>query len=105
MPVIGTGIMAIGIVLVWLALQAYIIDAFGIYAASAIAANAFIRSAMGAFIPLAGPPLYNAIGLGWGNSRKSLFLFLSLLTFSSWIHCNGHDAHSLAILQIRRTTP
>ena len=71
---IGTGTMAIGIVMVWLSVQAYIIDAFGIYAASAIATNTFIRSTMGAFIPLAGPPLYAAIGLGWGNTRKFVIL-------------------------------
>ena len=76
-PVIGTGTMAIGIVMAWLACSAYIIDAFGIYAASAVAANTFIRSVMAAFIPLAGPPLFAALGLGWGNTRKFV-MFKSL---------------------------
>jgi len=59
----------------------YTIEAFGFYAASAIASlylphvmttyltyRTFFRSIMGTFLPLAGPPLYNNLGLGWGNS-------------------------------------
>ena len=28
----------------------------------------FFRSILGTFLPLAGPPLYTSLGLGWGNS-------------------------------------
>jgi len=28
----------------------------------------FFRSVIGTFLPLAGPPLYQNLGLGWGNS-------------------------------------
>lgn len=38
------------------------------YAYSALAANAVLRSVMGAVIPLAGEKMYNTLGLGWGNS-------------------------------------
>lgn len=38
------------------------------YAASAIAANTELRSLVGAFLPLAGTPMYDSLGLGWGNS-------------------------------------
>lgn len=38
------------------------------YAASAIAANTELRSLVGALLPLAGPPMYQSLGLGWGNS-------------------------------------
>lgn len=48
--------------------QAYLVDAFTEHAASALAANALWRSIVGALIPLAGLPMYDALGLGWGNS-------------------------------------
>jgi hypothetical protein len=49
-------------------IQTYLIDAFTIHAASAIAANTVIRSLCGALLPLAGPKMYATLGLGWGNS-------------------------------------
>ncbi len=55
--------------------QIYLVDAFGPYAASALAANALLRSLFGTFLPLAGPKMYESMGLGWGNS---LLGFLAL---------------------------
>jgi hypothetical protein len=49
-------------------ISSYLIDAFTIHAASAIAANTVLRSLLGALLPLAGPSMYEALGLGWGNS-------------------------------------
>ncbi|MCJ1246989.1 hypothetical protein MMC30_004200 [Trapelia coarctata] len=49
-------------------IQTYLIDAFTIHAASAIAANTVLRSLAGALLPLAGPKMYATLGLGWGNS-------------------------------------
>jgi hypothetical protein len=49
-------------------ISTYIVDAFTMYSASALAANTILRSLFGAFLPLAGPALYEALGLGWGNS-------------------------------------
>lgn len=47
----------------------YLIDTFGAAAAaSAIAANTVLRSIAGTFLPLAGPRMYQTLGLGWGNS-------------------------------------
>lgn len=49
--------------------QTYLVDVFGSEAAaSALAANTLLRSLFGAFLPLAGPPLYQKLKLGWGNS-------------------------------------
>lgn len=55
--------------------QQYLIDAFTIYAASAVAANTVLRSIVGGLLPLAGLNMYDALGLGWGNS---LLAFISL---------------------------
>lgn len=55
----------------------YLVDAFTIYAASAMAANTVFRSLAGAILPLAGPKMYEALGLGWGNSLLG-FIALAL---------------------------
>lgn len=44
------------------------VDAFTEYAASATAANAVMRAVVGAALPLAGPKMYSALGIDWGNS-------------------------------------
>ena len=46
----------------------YLVDAFTIHAASALAANTVLRSIAGALLHLAGPKMYAKLGLGWGNS-------------------------------------
>jgi hypothetical protein len=56
-------------------IQTYLIDAFTKYAASATAAATILRSVLAALIPLAGQPMYDKLGVGWGNS---LLGFLAL---------------------------
>jgi len=64
-------------------IQTYLVDAFTIHAASAIAANTVLRSLVGAFLPLAGPKMYQTLGYGWGNS---LLAFIALLVSPvAWI--------------------
>lgn len=55
----------------------YLVDAFTIYAASAMAANTVFRSLAGALLPLAGRKMYETLGLGWGNSLLG-FIALAL---------------------------
>ncbi|KAG8157541.1 hypothetical protein KVR01_012583 [Diaporthe batatas] len=59
----GTGIMGL-----FLPITTYLVDCYPMYAAAAIAANTELRSLVGALLPLAGPPMYDTLGLGWGNS-------------------------------------
>ena len=59
----GFGIMGL-----FLPITTYLVDSYPMYAASAIAANVILRSVVGALLPLAGPPMYASLGLGWGNS-------------------------------------
>jgi hypothetical protein len=56
-------------------IMTYFVDAYTIYSASVIAANTVLRSLLGALLPLAGPSMYAALGLGWGNS---LLAFIAL---------------------------
>jgi hypothetical protein len=58
----------IGNIAVFMCITTYLIDAFTIYAASAMAANTAVRCMMGALLPLAGQSMYQSMGLGWGNS-------------------------------------
>ncbi|KAK1139915.1 hypothetical protein N8T08_011076 [Aspergillus melleus] len=67
-PIIGTSFVGFGIMCVQLSVQLYLVDGFSYYAASAVAANLAIKCTFGTVIPLAGAPLYDTLGLGWGNS-------------------------------------
>lgn len=76
MPIIGTGFVGLGMLGSFMPISTYLVDAFTIHAASAMAANTVLRSLVGAFLPLAGPKLYKTLGYGWGNS---LLGFIALL--------------------------
>lgn len=67
-PIIGTGILGIGLILTTVPVITYVVDLFGQHAASAIAASIVIQNTSGALFPLAGPALYKRIGYGWGNT-------------------------------------
>lgn len=67
-PIIGTGMVGLGLLATFMPIQTYLVDAFTIYAASALAANTVLRSLIGALLPLAGQKMYATLGLGWGNS-------------------------------------
>jgi hypothetical protein len=46
----------------------YLIQAYGDFAASALAGNALVRSVMGAVLPLAGAKLYHTLGSRWAGT-------------------------------------
>ena len=62
-------------VIIFNTVQNYFIDSFEKYAASAIAAGAFLRSVVGGIVPLFVPKMFNSLGYGWG---LSVFGFMSL---------------------------
>jgi len=67
-PVGATSLVGFGFVAVSLSSSSYIVDAFGLYAASATAATTCLRNVASAALPLAGPPLFGSLGLGWGTT-------------------------------------
>lgn len=96
-PILGTGVFGIGLMTVFVSdtiylllerpiirfltrrqstVNFYLVDSYLIYSASATAANAVMRSFIGSVIPLAGPSMYSALGVGWGNS---LLAFVALV--------------------------
>lgn len=82
-PIVGTSFVGFGLLATFMPIQTYLVDAFQIHAASAIAANTVLRRWLGAFLPLAGPSIYAVLGLGWGNT---LLAFIALaLSPVSWI--------------------
>jgi MFS family permease len=67
-PIIALIPFGIGVMGIFAPLQTYMIDCFPRYAASAIAGMTALRCLFGALLPLAGPDMYESLGLGWGNS-------------------------------------
>jgi MFS family permease len=67
-PIIATGLLGMGQFSILMPIQTYLVDAFTVYAASATAAATVSRSLLGALLPLAGNPMYDALGIGWGTS-------------------------------------
>ncbi|KAK8042534.1 major facilitator superfamily transporter [Apiospora phragmitis] len=67
-PILGLAPLGVGMFGIYMAAQAYIIDAYPVYAASGLAAFSVVRSLVAAFLPLAGTDLFDHLGLGWGNS-------------------------------------
>ena len=82
-PIIGTAFVGVGLLATFMPVTTYLVDAFTIYAASAIAASTILRSLMGALLPLAGRKMYQTLGLGWGNSLLA-FIALAMCPMS-WI--------------------
>lgn len=74
-PFVGVLFLGLGMITVFMPVGTYLVDAFTIYAASAMAANTVLRSIGGALLPLCGRTMYEKLGLGWGNS---LLAFISL---------------------------
>ncbi|OJJ50296.1 hypothetical protein ASPZODRAFT_128914 [Penicilliopsis zonata CBS 506.65] len=75
-PILGTAVFGIGMMCVFIPANTYLVDSYLRYAASVTAANTALRSLLGAVLPLAGPAMYDALGVGWGNS---ILAFISLV--------------------------
>lgn len=69
-----------GMVLVFLGVMNYLIDAYTIFAASVLAANGIIRSLFGAVFPLFTTQMYHGIGIHWA-SMVPAFLAIACLPF------------------------
>ncbi|KDQ62917.1 hypothetical protein JAAARDRAFT_44005 [Jaapia argillacea MUCL 33604] len=74
-PLISGIPFGFGMVVIYFAANAYLIDAFPAYVASALAAKVVVRSGMGAAMPLFIVQMFHHLGNGWA---ASLLGFLSL---------------------------
>jgi hypothetical protein len=75
-PIIGSAVFAAGNFLVFVGVFTFFVDTYTLYAASALAANSFLRSSFAGAFPLFGLQMYNKLGYQWATS---LLAFLSLI--------------------------
>ena len=75
-PVLGLVGMGSGFFMIFQAALNYLVDTFQQYAASAVAANTFLRSCFAAGFPLVVGPMFHNIGVGPGSSITGGFAAL-----------------------------
>ncbi|PVI05589.1 MFS general substrate transporter [Periconia macrospinosa] len=75
-PCIGIGMLGTGFFMIFQAALNYLVDTFTLYAASAVAANTFLRSCFAGAFPLVVGPMYHNIGVGPGSSITGGFAAL-----------------------------
>ncbi|RAQ45546.1 MFS multidrug transporter [Aspergillus flavus] len=73
MPNIGIGIYALGLIMSYQCIQAYVLDCYAVYAASAMGALTILRSLLGFVLPILAPLIYRTLGYGWGSSLLALW--------------------------------
>lgn len=67
-PNIGAFLFGTGTIVSFQCMQTYMVDTYTRFAASALAAGAFLRSIAGFGFPLFAPYMYQSLKYGWGNS-------------------------------------
>ena len=67
----------------------YVVGSYGIYAASAMASNTVMRSAMGATLPLAGTAMYAKLGPNWAGALLG-FLQVAIIPIPLLFYKYGH---------------
>ncbi|KAK3937361.1 MFS general substrate transporter, partial [Diplogelasinospora grovesii] len=75
-PCIGLVMLGTGFFTIFQAALNYLVDTFQMYAASAVAANTFLRSCFACAFPLVVGPLYQNIGVGPGSTITGGFASL-----------------------------
>ncbi|RSL48609.1 hypothetical protein CEP53_009473 [Fusarium sp. AF-6] len=79
-PIIGAAIFGAGTLLVFSGIFTFLVDAYPQYAASALAANAFVRCAFAAAFPLFGNQMYEKLNYHWASSLLA-FLTVAMMPF------------------------
>ncbi|KAF2133721.1 MFS general substrate transporter [Dothidotthia symphoricarpi CBS 119687] len=75
----------------------YLASAYGIYAASALAGNAVLRSFVGGTLPLAGPAMYATLGPHWSATMLSLIEF-AMIPIPVVFYLYGHKIREKSTL-------
>ncbi|PYI09482.1 major facilitator superfamily protein [Aspergillus sclerotiicarbonarius CBS 121057] len=68
----GAGILGLGMVTAYICVQAYLVDAFEEFAASALAAAVVVRFVVAAGFSVVGFQLYRRLGYGWGSTLLAM---------------------------------
>ncbi|KAI9736545.1 MAG: hypothetical protein M1818_006056 [Claussenomyces sp. TS43310] len=80
LPIIGTGFFGMGVLLSFSGIFTFLVDAYPMYAASALAANTFVRCIFAGAFPLFGDQMYKKLGFQWASSLLG-FLMLAMVPF------------------------
>ena len=67
-PDVGIAVYSFGLLMGFLCIQAYILDCYPVYAASAMGAMTVLRALAGFALPIFAPDLYARLGYGWGST-------------------------------------
>jgi hypothetical protein len=87
-PIIAGAPFGFGMVIIFLAVTNYLIDAYTIFAASVLAANSVLRSLFGFAFPLFTKYMYENLGIHWASSVPA-FLALACLPAPFFLHKYG----------------
>ncbi|KAF1817125.1 major facilitator superfamily [Eremomyces bilateralis CBS 781.70] len=77
-----------GIMCIFLQSLNYLVDAYLMFAASAIAANTFLRSLAGAGFPLFATQMYNGMGIQWAGTMLGC-IAVALIPVPIWFYLRG----------------
>lgn len=73
LPILAGTLFGAGNTAVFIYGSSYLVGSYGVYAASALAGNAVLRSTLGGVLPLAGTALYTRLGPNWAATLLGLF--------------------------------
>lgn len=79
-PIIGSGIFGVGTLLIFSGIFTFLVEAYPLYAASALAANTFARCSFAAVFPLFGVQMYEKLGYQWATTLLA-FLTVAMMPF------------------------
>ena len=74
--IVGSGVFSMGMLFVYSGVFTFLVEAYPLYAASALAANSFARSSFAGAFPLFGNQMYEKLGFEWASS---LLAFLTVV--------------------------
>jgi len=97
LPIIGTGFYGFGIIGCFLPTTLYLVDTFT-YAASAVGAASVLRSLLAFAFPLFGTQMYDALGLGGGNSLLAGLAIVLGVPFPVWLYYKGESMRARSSL-------
>ncbi|KAL4251643.1 MFS transporter superfamily protein [Abortiporus biennis] len=110
-PIIAGIPIGTGTAQVMQGLVQYIMDAYSIYCASAIASTVLLRSLLAAIFPLISPPMFKKLGDQWAIS---LFAFLAtacmplpllFFKYGAWVRSKSKFARNDGVLNLEPVTP
>ena len=93
----------LGFLLIFMALINYIVDAYEIYAASAMGAASASRSVFGVVLPFATAPLYDRLGIAWACTLLGILsAVMSIIPFIFIKYGSKIRAHSKFCQEIQQ---